>query len=174
MSKRTTGLIPRYSVPIVHRQTTKDTTSDNPWAGAGELIYTFTKGVAAFCTIQQPTPEMLTPEEQGLSQDTVLMIRTETPIYGVSEGTDFLGTSVYVANSWFGDDSGFAPISKGGWFTIVKPYRHGSGVINHYQAMLVKDSNHKPEEYPDITALELEVATRGEFLSGDWSTTWLS
>ena len=173
--KRSGGLIPRYKLPIVHRQATKDTTSGNPWGGgSGELVYTFTKSVAETCTLQQPSPEMLSPEEKGLAQDEVLMLRTETPIYGKSEGTDFLGTSVYIPSSWWGDDAGFAPIGKGGWFTIVKPYRHGGGVISHYQAMLVRESDAKTDEYPDVTGISTEVDTRSKFLSGDWSVTWLS
>ena len=176
MSKRRKGLLPRFSFPIVHRQVNQDAGSGNPWGGAGELEYTFTKQVAEFCTLQQPNPYQLSPEQQGLGQDEGLMFRTETPIYGVSEGTDFLGSSIYIPDSWFGDDSGFTPIGKGGWFTIIKPYRHGGDVINHYQALIVKDSeaNNTDGKYPDTTALDLEVTTRADFISGNWSTTWLS
>ena len=172
--KRSGGLIPRYKLPIVHRQASQKQGSDNPWEGAGDIEYTFTKAIAEVSTVQQPSPEMLTPEEQGLEQDEVLMLRTDTPVYGESDGTDFLGTSVYIPASWWGDDKGFAPIGKGGWFTIVRPYRHGSGVINHYQAMLVRDSEAIEEQYPDTSAIAPEVDTRSKFLSGNWSTTWLT
>lgn len=176
MSKRRKGLLPRFSFPIVHRQVNQDAGSGNPWGGAGELEYTFTKQVAEFCTLQQPNPYQLSPEQQGLVQDEALVLRTDTPIYGVSEGSDFLGTSIYVPSVWFGDDSGFYPIGKGGWFNIIKPSRHGGDVINHYQALIVKDSdgNILEDKYPDTSSLDLEVTTRAEFISGDWSSLWLN
>lgn len=173
--KRVKGLIPRYKLPIVHREAVKGTSSGNPWGGDENAYeYTFTKGVAEVCTLQQPSPNDLTPQEQGLSQDEILMLRTDTPVYGSSEGTDFLGTSVYIPSSWWGDDSGFSAIGKGGWFTVTKPYRHGSDVISHYQAMLVRDSSAVVTEYPDITLLTPEVDTREKYLSGDWEDVWLN
>ncbi len=177
MGFRTNGLIPRYKIPAVHRYKKRlqsnDSFFDSDIDDRG-YEYTFEKIVAMNCTIQQPKPVQLAPEEQGIEQDQRFMLITDTPVSNPIDGTEFMGSSIYIPDSWFTVIEGFTPVGKGGWFNVTRLYNALSDVINHYHVEITKDTSAIDSHYPDISALLPFVDTRANYLLGDWEETWLS
>lgn len=169
-------LITLYKLPAVHRSIVKDSGSvwDNDVTG-----YDFEKIILENCMVQNIEKEDLQVLPQGLSIDNTFTVFTDTPVYQVVDGTDFLGTSVYVPDSYFNvNDTETARFSLGGWYNVITPHHRRNGLLEHTEAILVKDTSLVDSEgvvaYPDTSAIEPIVATKGGWKGETWVDVWLT
>ncbi len=169
-------LIDLYKLPAAHRRTVESTDSvwDNEVAS-----YSFEKIVLENCMVQVIEKEDLQVLPQGLSIDNTFTIFTDTPIYQLIEGTTFLGTSVYVPSSYFNfNDSTPAELQLGGWYNVITPHHRRNGLLEHTEAVLVKDTTLIDSEgltaYPDTSDIEPIVKTKGGWKGDTWVNVWLN
>lgn len=173
--RKGTGLIPRYNLPGVHRTVAKDTSG--PWDNTVSS-YSFENLVLDNCTLQTLSPRDLEVLQQGLSFDTTFTMFTNTPVYVAQDGEDFIGSSVYIPNIYFSYD-GITPakVNKGGWYTVVSAAHYGNDVINHCEAVIVKDTKITDQkglsQYPDTSGIDPFLTTREQLFNGSWEDTWL-
>lgn len=170
MGIRGSSRIKRYSVPMVYRKY-DDSANTGPWDNEGGVI-ALDKRIAKQCTIQSPSKNNTTPELQGLDPTTTYVIYSETFIPQPSDGEDDLPAAFYIPDSWLTTDPSY-PSNSGGWYKVKSVQQKLNRVINHYKAVVVRDDNVEPDEYPDTTAFDAEVLSRDDFLSGAWEDTWL-
>ncbi|CAM0105731.1 minor head protein [Vibrio phage 5P1c] len=170
------SLIELYKLPACNRRTVDnpDSVWDNDVTG-----YSFEKIVLENCMVQNIEKENLTVQAKGLSIDNTFTIFTDTPVYQAVDGSTFLGTSVYVPDSYFNiDDNAPAEYSLGGWFNVITPHHRRNGILEHSECILVKDTDpiniNGVDQYPSIAEIEETLKTKGGWKSNSWVSIWLS
>ena len=175
MRIRKSGLIKRYSYPMCSRELITSTpTADNPWSNSTES-YTFTRTKADTCTIQTPSYNTTLTLPEGLDLSQTYTIYTNTMLVPALTGSKRLADAIFLPSCYFGDGM---PETFGGWFYVVKVKPHSSGVINHYEAVITRDtyliSEGGLDQYPDTTNLIASIPDKETLQSGSWLTSWES
>lgn len=171
-----TRLIQRYPLPGVQRRIVKDETS--PWSNKTES-YSFENIVVGPAMVQMIEKEEVLVALQGNSVDTAFTIFSDTPVYAKIEGTAFVGTSIYIPDSYFSQDVNAPPEvqGKGGWFNVVQPHHRRNGVLEHTEAVLIRDTQATNvdgiQKYPDISPISSLLSTREQWQSGSWEGLWV-
>lgn len=173
---RRSSLIKRYSYPMVRRNLSVSApTPDNPFSNSTEEIQ-FTRMSASACTIQSMSSWQVSSLPEGIRNREVFTIFTNTALSGSLDTTTNLPDAIYIPASFYELNGIVAPNTQSGWFTVVQPKFRNSDVINHVEAVIVKDTYTETSEglpqYPDTTLLDTLVDTRAKLLSGAWITQW--
>lgn len=168
---RQSTLIKRFPLPLYHRNATKT----GGGFGKPQITYTFLTQVAEMCTLQPPKAEEITVNLSGLSSQDMFVIRTNTALFTPEDGTDFLGSGVYIPDSYFmTGNNPFTEGGKGGWYNVVQIMSWGNNVINHYKALLVRDKSPEEIKYPNdkLALIETDIDTRDKLFGGNWISGW--
>ena len=173
---RRSSLIPRYSYPMVRRNlVVSSPTPDNPFANSTEEIE-FTRMDAKACTIQSMSGWEVSSLPESIRNKEVFTIFTNTALFGSLDDTTNLSDAIYIPASFYELNGVVAPNTNSGWFTVVKTKFRNSGVINHVEAVIVRDTYTETSEglpqYPDTSLLDPLVDTRTKLLAGSWITAW--
>ena len=172
-----TRLIKRYTLPAVQRKIVLD--NDTPWDNKTEA-YFFKKIIVGPAIVQMIEKEVKTIAGQGNSLDTSFTIFSDTPVYAEIEGTTFVGTAVYIPDSYFCEDPNAPPeyLGQGGWFDVVQPHDRRNNVLEHTEALLVRDTEatdiNNLHKYPDISVISSMLDTRDRWQSGMWENAWVN
>ena len=174
--RKKTTLIPRYDYPMTTRNVNVSTaTADDPFANE-TTSYTFVRGAALACSIQNATPWDINTLPEGIKTSQVFKIFSNTPLYMSIEGTDRMSDSIFLPDSFFEINGLPAPTGIGGWYNVVNSSYRGVGVVTHCEAIIAKDDNllntDGLSQFPDTTLLETNTDTKTKLLSGDWITDW--
>lgn len=174
MALRAKKLIQRFPLPLYHRTKVVDT-NNSPWGGDENTTMTIVTEVAQECTLQAVKRQELSSEQEGLSINDIFILRTNTPVYAPVEGTDFIGSGIYIPPSYFvPEGSTFIPPNVGGYYNVVEVKVWNNGVINHIEAMIVRDYTVEVGYYPEdkVTATAVDMNTLAKLKAGDWTTGW--
>ena len=174
MAIRGTKLIKRFPLPLYHRTKVVDT-STSPWGGSANTTINIITEAAQNCTLQAVKPQDISAEQEGLSVNDIFIIRTNTPLYAPIEGTDFIGSGIYIPASYFVPEGAtFIPPNVGGYYNVVEVKVWNNGVISHYEAMIVRDYTVESDSYPEakVVATAADMGTLTKLKAGDWITGW--
>lgn len=174
MAIRSRSLIKRFPLPLYHRIKEEDKTS-SPWGGDSVTTVSITTEVAQDCTLQPVDTQKLSAGLEGLSVNDIFVLRTNTPIYTAIEGTTLIGSGIYLPPCYFTPaGSTFVPPSIGGYYNCLEVKRWNNGVINHYEAMVVKtytlEDGYYPVDKVSLTAADMDTVEK--LKNGDWITGW--
>ena len=167
------SFLPHADFPLIH--TVAQVESGGPFDN-NITTYVHTKDVASQCSIQPMTAAEIQVLPEGIKKDAVYTLYTNSPVYAEEDGTDFVGSSIYIPNSWWQTgDSNFITPFKQGWFKVIQAKNWGNNIRNHYEATIVKDTTVTDDQgnmqYPDMTTFD--TYNRETFLSGAWEDSWL-
>lgn len=152
--KRRRKLIPRFSLPIYHRKKIESGDTDSPFDNVVVDTWVCLCEEGKYCTLQVPNKKSIDIDLTGISSQEMFLLFTATPMHEAEEGTNFLGSGVYIPDSYFqytdGDASSSSVVipSKGGWYNVVSSKYRGVGVQSHYEVLVVKDNDALDDEYP--------------------------
>lgn len=173
-------LIQRYELPAVYREIVTTIDPDNYINNKVES-YVFTKFIITGCTIQALKDWQYQQVLGGITTDQAYSVVTESPLTAPTDGSDDIGCSVYIPNTFFFYDVpvGYPIFEKqGGWYRVVQPKNSFNGIQNSCVAYLVKDSipldDKGNAKYPDMTDVEAGTQTRSDLLSGAWQAGYLT
>ena len=176
-TRKKSTLIPRYDYPMTTRNVNVSTaTADDPFANE-TTSYTFVRGAALACSIQNATPWDINTLPEGIKTSQVFKIFSNTPLYMSIEGTDRMSDSIFLPDSYFTLNDNTAPTSVGGWYNVVKSSFRNVGVVVHCEAIIAKDDNllntDGLSQFPDTSTLEPLVDTKSKLQdSTGWLPTW--
>ena len=174
MAIRGTTLIKRYSLPIYHRNVTE--TQTGGWDNVTEVL-DITTEEGKRCTLQSVNKNEFTADVSGLVSTDAFTLYTQTPVYAPISGTGFLGSGVYIPDSFFGlTGEGILPQKIGGYFNCIEVHPHQNGVIQHYKALIVKDYTPEADKYPVQKVIDttVDMDTLEKYKQGAWVTGWVS
>jgi hypothetical protein len=174
--KRKSKLIPRFSLPAYHRKKVDGEVKSSPFSNKGKEWRFYTEE-ALYCTLQKPNKDSINIDLTGISSEDVFIIRTKTPMHEAEEGTGFIGSGVYIPDSFFLDEGVSSVLeipSKGGWFNVISSKYWGNGIFPHYECVIKKDNNAKESDYPSdiLTLCKDQWSTKTKLLSRVWVASW--
>lgn len=175
--KRKANMIPRFSLPAYHRKLVEDINSSSNFSNK-DKVWEFYTEEAIYCTLQTSSKDSISVDLQGISSEEVFTLRTKTPMYEAEDGTDFLGSGIYIPDSYF-VDSGTISImevpSKGGWYNVIDSKCWNNGIFPHYECVVKKDNNAIASEYPTTIKEICDVSgwdTQAHLLDRSWVDDW--
>lgn len=174
MALRARTLIKRFPLPVYHRTIVPDTGS--VWGGGGNPTMEVVTEVANFCTLQPVKHDQLSADLRGLNVNDIFVVRCEIPLYTSEDGTNFIGSGIYIPPSYFKTGGIFDPEGKGGYFNVTEVKPWNNGVVPHYECIIVKDRAPKVGNYPadKVTLTAEDMNTLEKFKAGNWITGWIS
>lgn len=174
LDRRTDFLIRKFYFPIVHREAVEDT--DGPWDN-DITSFNMIKDVAVACTLhpikQNPVQVLI----EGIKKDNCYVLISNSPLWAQEDGTNFMGTSVYIPDGFFNTATSRLTIpNKGGWYRVIMSKPWGNNVRNNYEVLIEKDTTSEDDEgitkYPDVSTIQ--NLTRDQLYTTDWEAAWLA
>ncbi|AUR86365.1 hypothetical protein NVP1084O_158 [Vibrio phage 1.084.O._10N.261.49.F5] len=165
-------LIKRYSTPLYHRKAvvSSDSVFDNE-ANSYEIVTQEAKN----CTLQTTSKNDFITDVSGLATTDYITIYTQTPLFEPVKGGGFLGSGIYIPDSFFGIGNPFGvPENTGGYFNAVEVHTYQNQAVPHFMALLVKDTSPDLEKYPEQRVQETAslMDTLPKYQNGDWVQLW--
>lgn len=127
MIKRRNGAIPRKTYSARQRTLVADNTS--VFSNKTTSI-TYTPFSVINCTIQPASGSDLKTLDEGFRNKEVYILRTETAVIAVDEGSPRLSDQIQ-----------FNGVSGLDWFDVIKVKNWSVGVIPHYEVIIVRQPN---------------------------------
>lgn len=177
MKTRGKTLIKRFTLPLYHRSKVKDPTSSSRWSTNDNMITEIVTEVAQECTLQPMNKQQMTADLNGLNINDIFILRTNTSIYPAIEGSDFIGSGIYIPPCYFAADGAtFVPSTLGGYYNCVDVKHWNNGTIPHFEAIVVKDYTMEDDAYPveKVSATAAEMLTLTQLKNGDWEQGWIA